>query len=78
MKTEKLTLRLADSEKELLTSVGGWFAFQMLLPLMRELAMYLDGAGPQPQWIAEFPELKSEAAMERLRRRRRKAEVQNE
>lgn len=57
---------LDESEKALLGSVEGLAAFISLLPLIRETAMYIAGAGPCPPRLQEIPELKSRVELERL------------
>ena len=66
----KAKRRLADDEQLLLASVEGWAAFQLLLPLIREAAIYIAGHGAVPPKLAEIPALKSELAWQRLMYRR--------
>ena len=60
-------LNLHDSEVELLTSIEGAAAFQLLLPLLRETAQYIAGVAPIPQLLAQIPDIKAELALERAR-----------
>lgn len=66
----KANRKLADDERLLLASAEGWMAFQLLLPLIREAAIYIAGHGACPPRLAEIPALKSELAWQRLMYRR--------
>lgn len=67
-----LRRQLNESEQELLVSASGYAAFQLLLPIFRELVIYLEGGGARPKILDALPELKSPAALERLALRKSK------
>jgi hypothetical protein len=67
-----LRRELGDSQTALLVSPAGLAALQLLLPFLRELALWfeLGTRGNDPKWLADLPgglHLKSTAALERLR-----------
>lgn len=62
--------RLADSEHLLLASAEGFAAFQLVLPLIRALALYIAGRGQAPKLTETLPDLTADAALERAQYRR--------
>lgn len=66
--------KLPEDEVELLASPGGLAALSILLPFIRDLIIYLEGGDTVvPRWLNRLPkapDLRSEAAMEKLRLKR--------
>lgn len=60
---------LQDDERMLLTSFEGAAAFRIVLPLIREIALYIAGRGQPPKVAESLPDLTADAALERARYR---------
>jgi hypothetical protein len=65
----KTQVELHDDEKALLTSFAGVAAFRILLPIIREFALFIAGRGPEPKELKEgvIPDLHSAAKLEKAR-----------
>jgi hypothetical protein len=62
-------MKLHEDEKALLTSIEGVAAFRLLLPVVRDLALYIAGHGGPPPILKSLPNVRSEVALERRRYR---------
>ena len=60
---------LHDDEKALLLSPEGMAAFQILLPLLRGLAMAIAGRGQRPPELECVPDIDADVRLERARLR---------
>jgi len=64
-----LSEALHDDEKALLLSPEGMAAFQILLPLLRRLAMAIAGRGQRPPELECVPDIDADVRLERAKLR---------